>query len=159
MGNGTCARCHKEEDDVHIFLLCTTIEPLIRRLSEYVASWGKTSLSWKHLLIGDSIGCSSELSTIFRIEILWFFWIERLTTVYNGSTRNTGTLKSYLITAGERFCSRKISVIEAKISKIKDIIARNPKNERDKFKFHQIQEKRDVLVQVDLGYILKLQYL
>lgn len=114
-GNGTCARCHNEEDDAHIFFLCPNIEPMVKKLNEYVANWGKTSLSWRHLLIGESIGCSTELWRVLRTEILWFFWIERLAIMYNGSTENAGTLKSYLITVGERCYLRKLSNIEAKI--------------------------------------------
>lgn len=79
--------------------------------------------------------------------------------MYNGSTRNTSTLKDYPIKAGERFYLRKIADIEAKISKMEAHIENTPKKDKDKVKLLQLQEKRDQLIKVDLSYVLKLQYL
>lgn len=58
----------------------------------------------------------------------------KLATMFNGSARNTCTLKGQLTTARERFYLRKITNIEARISKTKAHMERFPRNDRDKAK-------------------------
>ena len=38
--------------------------PWIAKINSYVASGGRGMLSWKRLLLGESIGCTNELWTI-----------------------------------------------------------------------------------------------
>ena len=72
IGDGKCARCGLEEDDIHIFLQCNSIAHLLAKINRYVASGGRGIVSWRQFLLGESIKCSNELWTTIRVEILWF---------------------------------------------------------------------------------------
>ena len=59
--DGKCARCGLEKDDIHIFLQCNSIAHLIAKVNRYVASGGRGIVSWKQLLLGESIEFPKEL--------------------------------------------------------------------------------------------------
>ena len=42
--NSNLFRCHKEEDNTHIFLLYPYIVPMIKRISAYGINWGKLTI-------------------------------------------------------------------------------------------------------------------
>ena len=107
IGDGKCARCGLKEEDIHIFLQCKSIAPWIASINKYVFSGGRGWLSWKHLLIGESIGCSNESWMMIRTKILWFLWIERLAMIFQESIWNVCSLQHYLVNARERFYTKR----------------------------------------------------
>ena len=115
IGNGKCARCGLEEDDIHIFLQCNSIAHLLAKIKGFIASGGKGSFSWKQLLLGETIECSIELWTVIKTKILWFFWIERLSAIFQGATRNSSSLQQCLVAVGERYYSKKHNLLSSRI--------------------------------------------
>ena len=159
IGNGKCARCGLEEDDIHIFLQCNSIVHLIAKINGYIACGGRGSISWKQLLLGETIGCSIELWTIIRTKILWFLWIERLSAIFQGATRNSSSLQQCLVAVGERYYSKKHNLLSSRIETLQRKIAILPTKQELRDELDQACLRLFSFVNMDLSYVLKLQHL
>ena len=117
-GDGKCARCKEEEDDLHIFFLCPKIGSFIQRFGDLVKSEGRVDWTYKSLLIGDSIGCSNELWTPLRTEILWSLWLYRLDVIFGGLRQNFFVLKEALMKTEENYFTRTLSTLNRRKEKL-----------------------------------------
>ena len=106
------------EDDIHIFFECEWIVPALDRIKKLIESEGRATWLVKSLLIGESVGCSSGLWMVLRVEILWWLWLARLDAIYEGLKEDFGMLKEKIMKAGEEYYSKTIVEIESKIEKL-----------------------------------------
>ena len=117
-GNGQCVRCSQEEDDLHIFFFCTDISPVIHRIQQWIQSEGRAQWTFRSLLIGESIGCSSGLWAMLRVEILWWLWLKRLNAMYGNLYQDFNNLKESLIKVGEEYYIRTLERLEKNIESL-----------------------------------------
>ena len=132
---------------------------MLAKINGYVASSGRGIVSWKQLLLGETIACSNEVWTIIRTEVLWFLWIERLSAIYQGATRNTSSLKQCLVSVGERYYSKKHNLLSSRIEILQQKVALKPTKQKLRDELDQSIVCLFSFVNLDLIFMLKLQSL
>ena len=87
---------------------------------QWIQSEGRAQWTFRSLLIGESIGCSTGLWTTSRVEILWWLWLKRLDAMYGNLFQDFRNLKENLLKAGEDYYTRTLTVLEKKIDSLEN---------------------------------------
>ena len=86
VGDGRCPRCRRSEEDIfHLFMDCPHNTLVLGMLNRILRTWKNKEVSWKQLLLGDSIGCSTGLWNTIRACFLWHMWIQRNAKVFGSA--------------------------------------------------------------------------
>lgn len=84
MGNGLCMRCRKDAESIaHLFINCEANKHSLIFLHACIKPIHPSTVSWKEILLGLSIGCSSGLWNAIRSVYVWNVWISRNKMIFN----------------------------------------------------------------------------
>lgn len=115
IGDGICKRCrHKRESIHHLFMGYPHSKQVLSLLNKILIRGGREEVTWKQLLLGDSIGVSSELWNSIRSCFLWHTWLQRNAVVFQSESLNFFELTSNLSFQVRKVVSRNTKVIQAR---------------------------------------------
>lgn len=103
IGNGKCRRCRTEVETIHhLYMGCKHNRQMISLMNNVLRRVHKGDVTWKQMLLGDNVGCSTNMWNIIRSNFLWHIWLQRNAAIFESQPPNLTDFINTLMTQVRR---------------------------------------------------------